>query len=123
MINTLICIGEVVATVIIRSINRNSGSVELLSVLPEYMGLGLSSALLRHSEYILHEAGKKSMRMRVFLPNDFDVRDFEHLGYSVIAVDRWKEMKEVLKPEAYDTWVWVTLEKSIGIASKSVHVK
>ena len=63
------------------------------------------------------------MRMRVFLPNDFDVRDFEHLGYSVIAVDRWKEMKEVLKPEAYDTWVWVTLEKSIGIASKSVHVK
>ena len=59
------------------------------------------------------------MRMRVFLPNDFDVREFEHLGYSVIAVDQWLEMKDVLKPEAFDTWVWVTLEKSIGIVSKS----
>lgn len=87
------------------------------------MGLGLSSALIRHSEYLLHVAGKKTMRMRVFLPNDFDVREFEHLGYSVIAVDQWLEMKDVLKPEAFDTWVWVTLEKSIGIVSKSAAVE
>ena len=33
----------------------------MLSVIPEYMGLGLSSGLLRNSEYLLHEAGTSEM--------------------------------------------------------------
>ena len=67
----------------------------------------------RSSEYLLHEAGKSEMTMKVFLSRDFAAHDFEKLGYSIVRVDPWREMKDVLKPEAYDSWVWVTLRKSI----------
>ena len=53
------------------------------------------------------------MTMKVFLSRDFAAHDFEKLGYSIVRVDPWREMKDVLKPEAYDSWVWVTLRKSI----------
>lgn len=107
------CSGEVVAAVLVCYDAGKTGHVDMLSVIPEYMGLGLSSGLLRNSEYLLHEAGKSEMTMKVFLSRDFAAHDFEKLGYSVLRVDPWKEMKDVLKPEAYESWVWVTLCKSI----------
>ena len=65
-------LGEVVAVVIICDTDEVSGTIEMLSVLPEYMGLGLSSALIRHSEYILHKAKKRVMKMKVFIPRSTD---------------------------------------------------
>ena len=105
--------GEIVAVVFVCYDTGKTGHVDMLSVIPEYMGLGLSSGLLRNSEYLLHEAGKSEMTMKVFLSRDFAAHDFEKLGYSIVRVDPWREMKDVLKPEAYDSWVWVTLRKSI----------
>ena len=52
------CSGEVVAVVFVCYDTGKTGHVDMLSVIPEYMGLGLSSGLLRNSEYLLHEAGK-----------------------------------------------------------------
>lgn len=107
------CLGEIVAVVFVCYDTGKTGHVDMLSVIPEYMGLGLSSGLLRNSEYLLHEAGKSEMTMKVFLSRDFAAHDFEKLGYSIVRVDPWREMKDVLKPEAYDSWVWMTLRKSI----------
>ena len=53
------CSGEVVAVVFVCYDTGKTGHVDMLSVIPEYMGLGLSSGLLRNSEYLLHEAGEK----------------------------------------------------------------
>ena len=107
------CSGEVVAVIFVCYDAGKTGRVDMLSVIPEYMGLGLSSGLLRNSEYLLHEAGKSEMTMKVFLSRDFAAHDFEKLGYSIVCVDPWREMKDMLKPEAYDSWVWVTLRKSL----------
>lgn len=64
------CSGEVVAVVFVCYDTGKTGHVDMLSVIPEYMGLGLSSGLLRNSEYLLHEAGKSEMTMKVFLSRD-----------------------------------------------------
>ena len=107
------CSGEVVAMILVCYNAGKTGHVDMLSVIPEYMGLGLSSGLLRNSEYLLHEAGKSEMTLKVFLSRDFAANDFAKLGYSIVSVNPWREMKDELKPEAYDSWVWVTLCKSI----------
>ena len=85
---------------------------EDISVMDE-SGAQIGGRGKRSSEYLLHEAGKSEMTMKVFLSRDFAAHDFEKLGYSIVRVDPWREMKDVLKPEAYDSWVWVTLRKSI----------
>ena len=85
---------------------------EDISVMDE-SGAQIGGRGKRSSEYLLHEAGKSEMTMKVFLSRDFAAHDFEKLGYSIVRVDPWREMKDVLKPEAYDSWVWMTLRKSI----------
>ena len=86
------CLGEIVAVVFVCYDTGKTGHVDMLSAIPEYMGLGLSSGLLRNSEYLLHEAGKSEMTMKVFLSRDFAAHDFEKLGYSIVRVDPWREM-------------------------------
>lgn len=106
-------IGEVVAVVIICDIDEVSGTIEMLSVLPEYMGLGLSSALIRHSEYILHKAHKHLMKMKVFIPRSTELQSFEELGYSILSMEPWRDMEDVLKPAAYEAWDMLTVGKCI----------
>ncbi|OAO11841.1 hypothetical protein AV274_6454 [Blastocystis sp. ATCC 50177/Nand II] len=105
--------GEVVAVVIICDTDEVSGTIEMLSVLPEYMGLGLSSALIRHSEYILHKAKKRVMKMKVFIPRSTELQSFVELGYSILRTEPWREMEDVLKPAAYEAWDMLTVGKSI----------
>ena len=85
----------------------------MLSILPEYMGLGLTSALIRQGEYRLHFHGKSILKMRVFLPRDFDRASLESIHYKIISMDPWEEMKDVLKQDAYELWALITLEKHI----------
>ena len=106
-------LGEVVAVVIICDTDEVSGTIEMLSVLPEYMGLGLSSALIRHSEYILHKAKKRVMKMKVFIPRSTELQSFVELGYSILRTEPWREMEDVLKPAAYEAWDMLTVGKSI----------
>lgn len=106
-------LGEVVAVVIICDTDEVSGTIEMLSVLPEYMGLGLSSALIRHSEYILHKAKKRVMKMKVFIPRSTELQSFVELGYSILKTEPWREMEDVLKPAAYEAWDMLTVGKSI----------
>lgn len=85
----------------------------MLSILPEYMELGLTSALIRHGENRLRALGKTVMKMKVFLPRDCNRSYFEKLHYRVLSVDPWNEMKDVLKQDAYELWAMVTLAKNI----------
>ena len=68
----------------IREIDEKTGAIELLSVLPEYMGLGLSSSLLRNCEYVLHEAGKEEVQLQVYLPRGYSKDDMKRLGYKIV---------------------------------------
>ena len=106
-------VGEVIAVVIIRDTDPTSGTIEMLSILPEYMGLGLSSALLNHSEYILHKAHKTLVKMKVFIPRTTNLSSYERLGYVILNREPWEEMKDVLKPAAYETWEMLTIGKYI----------
>ena len=85
----------------------------MLSILPEYMGLGLTSALIRQGEYRLHVHGKSLMKMRVFLPRDCDRTSIENIHYEILSVDPWDEMKDVLKQDAYESWAMITLGKHL----------
>ena len=85
----------------------------MLSILPEYMGLGLSSALLNQSEYILHKAHKTLVKMKVFIPRTTNLSSYERLGYVILSREPWEEMKDVLKPAAYETWEMLTIGKCI----------
>lgn len=104
---------EVVAAVMIREIDQKTGSIELLSVLPEYMGLGLSSSLLRNCEYVLHNAGKEELQMQVYLPKGYSQDDMKRLGYKIVKEEPWNEMKDKLKPSSIDSWVMLTVSKKI----------
>lgn len=85
----------------------------MLSILPEYMELGLTSALIRNGENRLRALGKTVMKMKVFLPRDCNRSYFEKLRYCISSVHPWNEMKDVLKPDAYELWAMVTLAKDI----------
>ncbi|CBK23897.2 uncharacterized protein [Blastocystis hominis] len=104
---------EVVAAVMIREIDEKTGAIELLSVLPEYMGLGLSSSLLRNCEYVLHEAGKEEVQLQVYLPRGYSKDDMKRLGYKIVREEPWRELEDKLKPSSIDSWVMLTVSKEI----------
>ena len=104
---------EVVAVALIREISEDCGCIEMLSVLPEYMGLGLSSSLLRNCEFILHEAGKTELQMKVFLPNSYSKESMARLGFTVVCSEPWTEMRSQLKESTFDSWSVVTVSKKI----------
>lgn len=101
------------AVALIREISEDCGCIEMLSVLPEYMGLGLSSSLLRNCEFILHEAGKTELQMKVFLPNGYSKESMAQLGYTVVCSEPWTELRDQLKESTFDSWNVVTVSKKI----------
>ena len=106
-------VGDIVAVSIVQFNQDESGCLEMLSILPEYMGLGLTSALIRQGEYRLHLHGKSLMKMRVFLPRDCDRASLESIHYKILSIDPWDEMKGVLKQDAYESWAMITLGKHL----------
>ena len=109
----MLFLDEVVASVMIREIDEKTGAIELLSVLPEYMGLGLSSSLLRNCEYVLHEAGKEEVQMQVYLPRGYSKDDMQRLGYKILREEPWRELEDKLKPSSINSWVMLTVSKKI----------
>lgn len=109
----VLLLDEVVAAAMIREIDQKTGAIELLSVLPEYMGLGLSSSLLRNCEYVLHEAGKEELQMQVYLPRGYSKEDMNRLGYKIVREEPWRELEDKLKPSSMDSWVMLTVSKKI----------
>lgn len=105
--------GDVIATIMIKDENLTTGSVQLLSILPEYMGLGLSSGLLRTSEALLYFAGKSVTKMHILVHRKFKLSICEKLGYTVLAEEQWTELKDVLKDDTYNDWRMVTLGKNL----------
>ena len=109
----LLFLDGIVAVALMRDIGTNIGSIELFSVLSEYMKKGLASSLLRYCEFILTEMNKTKLRIQVFLSDYFDRNSIMKLGYLIESEERWTEQNTKLKPEILRSYKLVTLSKNL----------
>ena len=51
--------------------------------------------------------------MKVYVPKESEVSNYEKLGYTILSVEPWNELKDFLKASTYDSWCMLTVAKDL----------